>query len=168
MKPTFLITSLLIALNVSSVYALDLSSSVKKQLPQKEVNQQSNALVKYAAGQLGMSEETVGAGIGALLKVAKDNISKENFALVSKAIPGIDSYINNAPKVSTSSLTSLLGSTGEAGKSAASLGYLDSAFESIGIPKEQAPLIINSITGYMSSNGYGEAAELLKQGLSFL
>ena len=103
-----------------------------------------------------------------LFKVAKDNLSKENFALISKAIPDMDAYISKAPKVSSSSLTALLGKTGDSGKAAAGAGYLDSAFKKIGIPKEQVPVMLNSVTGYLDKSGYGEAAGLLKRGLIFL
>lgn len=169
MKYLALVTTALILAHPPTANAVDLSSKLKDVLPQQvSTKTSSNALSKYASEQLGLSESVVDSGIGALLKVAQDHITSDNFALVSKALPEAQSYIENAPKSSTSSLTSMLGNSSEKNTKTLSLGYLDAAFESIGLPKEQAPLLINSIVGYMNNNGFSKEAELLKQGLSFL
>ena len=170
MKRFALITAAIASVYAAPALSVDLKSALKEPLTKQETtNVSSNALVKYASEQLGLSEDMVGSGIGALLKVAKDHISADNFGLISQAIPDTDAYINNAPKASSkSALSSMLGKNSEKGKKAASLGYLDSAFQSIGIPKEQVPLLVNSLVGYMSNNGYSKEANLLKQGLSFL
>lgn len=128
----------------------------------------NNAMVSYAAKQMGMSEETVAAGLGSLFKVAKDNLSKDNFSVITTAIPDINSYIDQAPKSSTSSLTSMFSKSSPEAKAATSLSYLDSALEKLNIPKEMVPTMLNSVTGYLENNGYGQAAGLLKQGLNFL
>jgi len=166
--PALCVASLL-TISSTSTFAQDFTQSLNK-LTQKSESKdiQSNALTSYAANQLGLSESTVNSGLGSLFKVAKDNLSQENFALISKAIPDINSYIAKAPSISTSSLTSLLGSTGDTGKAAAGISYLDSAFKKIGISKEQLPAMLDSVTGYLDKNGYGEAAGLLKEGLNFL
>lgn len=169
MKKIALIVMAACALYGNTVSAVDLSNVVKDATSkQKTIQPASNALTSFAAQQLGMSEETVSAGLGVLLKVAKDHISPENFALINKALPNTDALMSEAPKSSMSSLSSMLGKSQDKSKQAASLGYLDAAFESIGIPKEQAPLLINSLVGYMSQNGFSKEADLLKQGLSFL
>ena len=169
MKKLTVLASMILFVNATPAVAVDLSSIVKDATSkQKTIQPTSNALTSFAAQQLGMSEETVSAGLGALLTVAKDHISKDNFGLISKALPNMNSLLDAAPESSTSALTSMLGKSNDTGKKAASLGYLDAAFESIGIPKEQAPLLINSLVGYMNQSGFSKEAELLKQGLSFL
>ena len=169
MKKCMLLASIAVAICSTQVAAVDLSSIVKDPTAkQKTVQPSSSVLAGLAAQQLGLSEESVNAGLGALLKVAKDHINVDDFGLISKALPDMNSYLETAPKSSTSSLSSMLGGSDNSGKKALSLGYLDSAFESIGIPKEQVPMLIGTLTGYLSQNGYSKEAELLKQGLSFL
>lgn len=168
-KRLLLSTLLITALPLSAVElpkSLTEQASTTKSVSQK--SGQSNAIISYAAKQLGMSEETVSAGLGSLFKVAKDNLSKENFSMVSSAIPGIDNYINSAPKEKKSSFSSMFDKAGDAGKTASSLSYLDSAFKKLGIPKEQVPVMLDTVNGYLKSNGYGDAADLLSKGLSFL
>jgi hypothetical protein len=126
-----------------------------------------NALTSYAATELGMSEAMVSGGLASIFKVAQDNLTTENFSELSTAIPDMSSYIDLAPSFSTSAITSLLGDS-EASKAAQSASYLDSAFESLGIPKESLPLMISTVTSYLDSNGYASAAGILKQGLNFL
>ncbi|MBU2893268.1 DUF2780 domain-containing protein [Colwellia sp. D2M02] len=180
MLPAVLLPALL-SLSVLPVSANELADLTKsaaqsatKQVTSASQEQtkplQTNAMISYAAEQLNLSESTVSAGFGSLLKVAKDNLSGENFAMISKVIPDLDSYLSQAPEVAESknSLNSLLSNAGDAGKKAESLQYLNSAFEKIGIPKEQAPVLVNTLNGYLQSNGYGQVATYLEKGLSFL
>jgi len=126
-----------------------------------------NFLADYAAKQLGLPKEKATAALGAVFKTAQGNLSAENFSSIGKAIPGLDSYIDKAPDVS--SLTGLASSLGgDKAKAGASLGYLDAAFEQIGVPKETVLPLINTVTGYLDQNGMGSAASLLKQGMDFL
>ncbi|KGJ88509.1 DUF2780 domain-containing protein [Colwellia psychrerythraea] len=129
---------------------------------------QANAMISYAAKQLNLSEETVSASFGSLLKVAQDNLSSENFSLISKAVPDVQSYLDKAPKVTKSSMSSLFSSAGEAGKKAESLDYLKSAFDKLGVSTEQIPSLVNSFSSYLDKSGYEGAASALKKGLSFL
>ena len=131
---------------------------------------QSNALVDYASEQLGLSKEVTSGALGAIFKVAKDNLAGDSFASISDAIPGLDSYINSAPSESKSSLGGLASSLGNSdeAKAMASLGYLDSAFKKLGVPKESVLPVVNTITNYLEQNDYGTAAEMLKKGVNFL
>ena len=157
------------------VLAIDLGTLTKSSSEQlksaaKEVGVplETNAMIAYAAKQLNLSEGTVSASLGSLLKVAKDNLTQENFALISKAVPDAQSYVDKAPKMAKSSMSSLFSSAGETGKKAESLDYLNSAFEKLGLSSEQVPGLINSFTTYLDNNGYKQAAATLKQGLSLL
>lgn len=169
MKPSVLLLSIALSGLTLPVLAIELPSSLTDKVTEskKTADVKSNALVSYAASQLGMSEKTVTGGLGALFKVAKDNLSKENFSMLSSAVPDINSYINQAPESSTSAMSSLLGRN-ETSKKAESANYLDSAFKKLGIPKESLPTMVNTVSGYLESNGYGDAAGMLKKGMSFL
>ncbi|MEI6894178.1 MAG: DUF2780 domain-containing protein [Colwellia sp.] len=166
---------ILISLTSVSATAIDLGSMVKSSSEQIKAAAESagvpletNAMIGYAAKQLNLSETTVAASFGSLLKVAQDNLSAENFALISKAVPDAQSYLDKAPEISTSSLSSLFSSAGEAGKKAESADYLSSAFKQLGLSSDQIPTLLNSFSGYLEKSGYGDAAEKLKQGLSLL
>ena len=169
MKPSILFLSIALSGVALPALSIELPNVLKDKLTEekKEESVQSNALVKYAASQLGMSEKAVSGGLGSLFKVAKDNLSKENFSMLSTAIPDINGYISQAPTFSTSGLSSLL-SKSETAKKAESANYLNSAFEKLGIPKESLPTMINTVSGYLETNGYGDAAGMLKKGLSFI
>lgn len=174
---TLLITTLIptmLSLPTSAIELSDLSkinTSSTEQLKKSvtELNPiKTNAMISYAAKQLNLSESTVSAGFSSLLKVAKDNLTSENFAMISKVIPDTDDYLKQAPKAQKSSLSSLLSSSGDAGKKAESLNYLNSAFEQLGISSDQVLPMVNAFSGYLEQSGYGEAAGYLEKGLSFL
>lgn len=158
-----------------SATAIDLGSITKSSTEQLKtvakdagVPLQTNAMIEYAAKQLNLSEGTVAASFGSLLKVAQDNLSQDNFALISKAVPDAQSYVDKAPKMTKSSMSSLFSSAGEAGKKAESADYLNTAFKKLGVSSDKIPGLINSFSGYLDKSGYKEASTMLKQGLSFL
>jgi len=168
------IISSLLSLPISAIELSDLSKvdvSSTEQL-KKSISELSpintNDMISYAAKQLNLPESSVSAGFASLLKVAKDNLTSDNFAMISKVIPDTDDYLKQAPKASTSSLSSLLSSAGDTGKKAESLNYLTSAFEQLGISSDQVLPMLNAFSGYLDKNGYGEAASYLEKGLSFL
>jgi len=165
----------LISLTPHSAIAIDLGDLTKTSTEQLKsvvkdtgIPLKTNAMIEYAAKQLNLSEGTVAASFGSLLKVAQDNLSQENFALISKAVPDAQNYLDKAPKATKSSISSLFSSASETGKKAESLEYLNSAFDKLGISKEQIPALVNSFSSYLDKSGYKEAAVSLKQGLSLL
>ena len=178
MKLTTLIISTLIptllslpvsAIELSDLSKVDISSTEQLKKSVSELNPiKSNDMISYATKQLNLPESTVSGGISSLLKVAKDNLSSDNFAMISKAIPETDNYLAQAPKVPKSSLSSLLSNTGATDKKASSLNYLNSSFEQLGISSEQMLPMLNTLSGYLEKSGYGEAASYLQKGLSFL
>jgi len=131
---------------------------------------QSNGLVDFASEQLGLSKEVTSGALGAVFKVAKDNLAGDSFASISDAIPGLDGYIDSAPSEVKSSLGGLASSLGDSDevKAIASLGYLDSAFETLGVPKETILPVVNTVTNYLEQNDFGTAAAMLKKGVNFL
>ncbi len=165
----------LFIISPNTVHAIDLNSLTKTSTEQlktaaKEagVPLETDAMISYAAKQLNFSESTVSASFGALLKVAQDNLSPENFAIINKAVPDAQNYLDKAPKVTKSSVTSLFSDTGEAGKKVESLDYLNSAFDKLGVSRQKIPELVNSFSAYLDKSGYGEAAASLKKGLSLL
>jgi hypothetical protein len=165
----------LTSLTSISASAIDLGAITKSSSEQLKtaakdagVPLETNAMIEYAAKQLNLSESTVSASFGSLLKVAQDNLSPENFSLISKAVPDAQSYLDKAPKVEKSSMSSLFSSAGDAGKKAESVDYLNSAFKKLGVSSEQVSGLVGSFSGYLDKSGYKEASTMLQQGLSFL
>ena len=161
----------LAGLSSFSAAAIDfgaISESSADKLKNATTPLKTNAMIEYAAKQSDLSEDKVAASFGSLLKVAKDNLSQENFALISKAVPDAQNYLDKAPTVEKSSMSSLFSGAGAAGKKAESLDYLTSAFDKLGISSKKAPKLINSFSSYLDKNGYKKAAASLKQGLSLL
>ena len=157
------------AIELSDLKKLDTSSTEQLNKSINKLNPiKTNDMIGYAAKQLNLPESAVSAGFASLLKVAKDNLSGENFAMISKVIPETDKYLKQAPKAKESSLSSLLSSTGNTGKKAESLNYLNSAFEQLGISSKQIIPMANAFSGYLEKSGYAEAASYLQKGLSFL
>jgi len=164
----------LASLTSISAVAIDLGALTKSSTEQLKkvakdagVPLETNTMIEYTAKQLNLSEDTVTASFGSLLKVAQDNLSQENFALISKAVPDAQNYVDKAPEVVKSSMSSLFSSAGDSGKKAESVDYLNSAFEQLGISSEKVPGLINSFSGYLDKSGYKEASAMLKKGLGF-
>jgi hypothetical protein len=165
----------LAGLSSFSALAIDLSTITKTSTEQLKtaaksagVPLETNAMIEYAAKQLNLSEGTVAASFGSLLKVAKDNLSPESFSLISKAVPDTQSYLDKAPEITKSAMSSLFSSAGDAGKKAEGIDYLNSAFDKLGISTDQIPSLIDSFSSYLDKSGYKDAAATLKQGLSLL
>ena len=165
----------LTSLTSISATAIDLSSlskastdEIKTAAKSAGLSLETSDMIGYAAKQLNLSETSVSGGFSSLLKVAKDNLSSDDFSLISKAIPDAKEYLDKAPEVAKSSMSSLFSSAGDLGKTAESADYLDSAFKQLGLSTDQIPGLLNSFSGYLEKSGYPDAAAKLKQGLSFL
>lgn len=169
MKASIILLSIVFSGLTLPALAVKLPDSLSKTISEstEKLGLDENALISFAASQLGMPEEKVTGGLGALLKVAKDNLSEDNFSVLSKAIPDVNTYIKQAPEFSTSAITSLMGDNKES-ITAQSASYIDAAFKKLGIPKESIPTMVSTVSSYLETNGYGEAAGYLKKGLSFL
>ncbi|MDP5211468.1 DUF2780 domain-containing protein [Pseudoalteromonas tunicata] len=174
---TLVMSSALVFASHSAVAGLsDLTKSLENQAKSvaKDVAQpaaqpaMTSGLIDMAASQFGLSPEIAQAGLGSLLKVAQDHVSKENFAMISSALPDTKQYIQSAPSIKMSGLSAMLGKSSDEAQTAASLGYLDKAFKKLGIPKETILPMAEMLTGYLEQSGYGQASSLLKQGLNFL
>jgi hypothetical protein len=155
------------AIELSSLSKVS-ASQLKTAAKEAGVPLETDAMISYTAKQLNLSESTVSGSLGALLKVAQDNLSPENYALINKAVPDAKNYLDKAPEVTKSSITSLLSNAGDTGKKAESLDYLNAACEKLGISRQKIPQLVNSFSTYLDKSGYQEAASSLKKGLSFL
>ncbi len=166
---TLVLSSSLLLLTACASQSVDLGADTKSSatsaLSDVAGTLQNNLLAGYAAKQLGLPEGQATAALGAVFKTAKSNLSTEDFASIGGSIPGLDSIIEQAPAVAGFDLASSLGGQAQSG---ANLGYLDAAFEQIGVPKETVLPLVSTLTGYLDQNNMSSAAAMLKQGLNFL
>mgnify|MGYP000090619004 CR=1 FL=1 len=127
----------------------------------------TDALVK----QLGVSETQAEGGSGALLEMAKSNMSEADFGELSKSIPGIDSLIGAAPEQkATSSSDNLLGSLANAtgNDSLISAAGLADTFQKLDLSSDMVGQFVPVIVDYVKTNGGEGAANLLSSALSGL
>jgi hypothetical protein len=131
--------------------------------------------VDYAAGllpaltnSLGVSDKQATGGTGALLNLVKDNLDAESFSALTGMLPGLDvaSLLKAAPELGgNSSLTSMLGSSGEA---LAGAQEVFSQFKALGLSTEQLGEYIRITNGYLQSEGGQSAVALFQKGLGSL
>jgi hypothetical protein len=86
----------------------------------------------------GLSSAQVATGTGALLGLAKQKMSPDQFSQITKAIPGTDQLISGAEKQG-------LPSSGLSG-----LSSLDGVFKSAGISPQQAQALVPAVQGEIS------------------
>ena len=131
---------------------------------------QADQLITQLASQVGVSEQQVAGGVGALMKYAEQTLDKEQFAEISDALPGLTDLLKSAPDVDEESstaaqLSSLLGE-GDTANKAKKLANLRDSLDKLGLSTEQIAKFIPVVIDYAKSKGGDSIAGLLKQALS--
>jgi hypothetical protein len=117
----------------------------------------------------GTSASQSEAVAGSIFGLVKDNLNGDDFAALKGMVPDLnmESLMKAAPalKDSGSSLTSLLGSSGD---SIAGAKKVYDQFNSLGLSKDQLGQYVQVIQGYLQSEGGQSAVALLKKGIGSL
>ena len=122
----------------------------------------SPELVNGLAKEIGSTPEQAAGVAGALLGVAKSFLKPEEFAGVSKAVPGIDSLLAAAPgSMPTSTFTpgfapSATGTTSDP------MATAMSAFPKLGISPDMIMKAVPFLSGYLKKYGGAAAAGMLE------
>jgi hypothetical protein len=123
-------------------------------------------LVELLTKNLGVTNQQAEGGAGAIFNAASENMSLEDFAKVTDAMPEVKSLMNAAPKVKTGSgsggLSSMLT---KAGGSMGTLAGLASTFSNLGLGGDMVGKFIPIVLDYAQSNGGEAIASLLKTAL---
>ncbi|MCF6339090.1 MAG: DUF2780 domain-containing protein [Gammaproteobacteria bacterium] len=121
----------------------------------------NTGLVNMLTSQLGVSNDQAMGGAGALLGLAKSTLSSGDFAMVGKAIPGMDSLLGAAPKDSKLSdkLSTVLGDNA---KKTTGLGDVAGSFSKLGLSPDMVGKFAPVIMSYAQSNGGDDVMSLLK------
>jgi len=122
-------------------------------------------LVDLLSSQLGVTKDQAQGGAGSIFKMAKQNLSVEDFSSIAKAVPGIDQMMGAAPKVegsssSLGSLSSMMGSNKLGG-----MAGLTSSFEKLGLSGDMVSKFTPIILDYVKNKGGEHAMNLLKGAL---
>ncbi len=119
---------------------------------------EASSLTSMLVDQLGVSEKQASGGAGSLLKYAKGNLGKEEYAQVASAIPDLGSLIGAAPK-SGGGLGGMAAGLGNA----AGLASLASQFGALGLDSGMISKFVPIILEYVKGSG-GESVMKLLEG----
>ncbi len=124
-----------------------------------------SGLVQLLAKNLGVTEKQATGGAGSIFNLAKQNLDTDDFAKVSKAVPGIGKMMAAAPKQDRAAgmlggASSLLG---ESAPSVAGVAGLAGSFSQLGMKTTMVNAFIPIILNYVKSKG-GEPVMQILQG----
>lgn len=139
------------------------------------------SLTDLLISKVGVSPVQAEGGAGSIFKLAKSQLTADNFIKLKKAVPAMDKYLAAAPATSTTAPASgtsemagaaakALGNTGQfAGVSnkLATIQQLAPAFEALGMKSKLAGKFLPVIVDYVKSSGGAPTAKLLSGALGF-
>jgi len=105
-------------------------------------------LVKDLMKSAQVNEKQAMGGAGALFDMAQENLSKEDFEAVGKAVPEMDKMLDAAPAVGGKS--SMLSTTATA---LTGMPKVQAAFKKLGISEDKVALFTPVIVNYVEKNG---------------
>ena len=119
----------------------------------------SPELVGMLTRELNVTQDQATGGAGALFGLAKSRLKPEEFSQVSDAVPGMDGFLQAAPKQGGGSALGSLGSalSGESG----GLTSVAGAFGSLGLSPDMVSKFIPVIMQFVQSKGGTSVASLL-------
>lgn len=110
-------------------------------------------LVQTLISQLGVNAQQAQAGVGALLKLTKTQVSAATFADIGKLLPQADDWMAAVP--ASSGLGGMLG--GMLGGKLGSLATITSQFQALGIDAQKLAPFAKLALAFLQTNLTGEA-----------
>ena len=126
-----------------------------------------DGLLESVTSNLGVTSEQAKGGIAALVNYAKQNISEEQFAMLTEKVPGLDSVMQYLPMVKEASaggFGGLLDKAASFSDSFSQLNDLNKQFESIGLDTAMIKGYATQATQYLDTPEGQEAKKLLTDG----
>ncbi|HKQ97976.1 MAG TPA: DUF2780 domain-containing protein [Candidatus Polarisedimenticolia bacterium] len=99
--------------------------------------------------QLGITGDQSKGGIGAILGLAKEKLSSNDYDKIAATVPGANKYVDKAKKM------------GLLNKPVGNKAGLDSIFSKLGIPKDKAAQMVPMVTDLVGKIGGEQAKALL-------
>lgn len=116
--------------------------------------------------QLNINESQANGGLGAVMGVAQKFLGQD-FSQVSKAIPGVEGLIANAPQAETSGLGGMLGGVMSAlGQSNSNLALINTVvgqFKTLGLDANTVTQFLPVVMNFLKSNNNTQAADLIQK-----
>jgi hypothetical protein len=124
-------------------------------------------LVQLLTKDLGVTEKQATGGAGSIFNLAKQNLSKDDFTQVAKAVPGIDKMMAAAPKAEGAagmlgSASSLLGGSAQSVGGVASLA---GSFSQLGMNTGMVSSFVPVVLNYVKSSGGEPVMNILQSAL---
>ena len=148
-----------IALLVSVLTADRASGGSQVPAAAKAAASASPELVGALSKEIGATPEQAAGAAGALFGVAKSRLKPEEFSMVAKAVPGMDTLLGAAPKAGGATGTS--GALSKMAGSAGGLAAAASAFSALGLKPDLVAKAIPILTSFVGKSGGANVASLL-------
>lgn len=131
------------------------------------VRAEAMKLIPLLTQSLGVTESQAKGGAGAIFDYVKQKVSAEDFAQVEKALPGVDSLVELAPK--TGDLSREIGGLSPAlgGKSnlAGGMAGLTESFAKLGLDAGMVDKYVKTILDFSQSEAGSAVANIIKGAL---
>jgi hypothetical protein len=123
-------------------------------------------IVSVLTEKLGITEDQAKAGSGAILKMAKQKLGKDDFNKIAEVIPGMDELLAAAPEGGGLGrmIGSLASSLGVGGGKLGSLAGLADNFKKLGLDADMVGKFVPIILSFVQSKG-GDAIKNLLAGV---
>jgi hypothetical protein len=150
-KLRMVMTTCLVAVGCCSIVARAEAQATKAANPE---------LVGQLAKELGSTPAQAEGAAGSLFGIAKSRLKPEEFAQVSKAVPGMNGLLKAAPPMGGDNpLSQVAGTSGLAGM--AGLASAASAFSKLGLKPELVSKAIPVLTQFVTKSGGAGVGNLL-------
>ena len=121
----------------------------------------SEALVGELSKELGSTPEQAAGAAGALFSLAKSRLKADEFAQVSKAVPGMGALLSAAPALDAASgLAGMAKATGTSG-SIGGLASAATAFSKLGLKPDLVAKAVPVLTSFVTKSGGADVGRLL-------
>lgn len=123
-------------------------------------------LIRQIVSQLGVQENQAQAGLGLLLKLAKEKLSAGDFAQIANVIDGVEDLINAAP--AEGGAAGLLGGVASAlggGDTLGKLASLASGFKKLDLDPDMISKFTGILLNFLKDKGGDTVKTLLAQAM---
>lgn len=123
-------------------------------------------LIRKLSKDLGVTRDQARGGLVALMRTGQQNLSKQDFAQLATAVPGVEELLRNAPAQSTlSSLAGGLGSMFGGRSGPGRWAGLAASFTELGVDLDTAKKFGPIVIGYVERHGGADLVDKLRTAL---
>lgn len=117
-------------------------------------------LIGKLTKELQISDEQAKGGAGALFNYAKENLSSEEFAQVSEAVPDMSGYLNAIPSLGGGKSKGIMG---QATQALVGMPAVTAAFDKLGLSQDMVGMFTPILVNYVDEKGGEAVGGLLKK-----